>query len=417
MTVLGEQNSSLSTIKKSIRDSIISIEKKCEDLELDKRHSEIKTSNFIERFRELSESVINELDEIKSKKLTNNIDEDAILTELTKLFSVSKGNLGSPPKDQKVLEDIYKDGEFRAKNKIPPSFEDILEAQKNKSNEEYYAFEGLHYKKGYGDLIVWKQIIEFAQENQRKNIIFVTDDTKEDWMRIINSHGKKTISARPELVSEIFKEAGVENFYIYDTNGFLEYSKKYLKTDIQDKTIEDVRKSYYKNHNIYVEKIQRTSESENQEIIESWLMKKYSFIQESGRLFNYQYIAFEGFDAGTPVYLRFLDSEISSHLEILEMLSHIALLLKGELPYEELEGKLAYEGFHIILVVSELEHFFQDSNHIYRNMRKEFRNYMATILDNENLKLFLHLNIVVTLGYINDYSKDFVTLEEFKVNN
>ena len=119
LTVLGEQNSSLSTIKNSIRESISSIEKKCKDLELDKRHSEIETATFIERFRGLSESVISELDEIKAKKLTNDIDQDVVLTELTTLFSVSKGSLGSPPKDQKVLEDIYKDGEFRAKNKIP----------------------------------------------------------------------------------------------------------------------------------------------------------------------------------------------------------------------------------------------------------------------------------------------------------
>ncbi|WP_370587256.1 PIN-like domain-containing protein [Psychrobacter sp. JCM 18900] len=69
---------------------------------------------------------------LRLKKLTNDIDEDVVLTELTKLFNVSKGSLGSPPKDQKVLESIYKDGEFRAKNKIPPSFEDILEAQKKK---------------------------------------------------------------------------------------------------------------------------------------------------------------------------------------------------------------------------------------------------------------------------------------------
>ncbi len=114
LTVLSEQNSSLSAIKNSIKDSISSIEKKCEDLDLDKRHSEIETSNFIERFRDLSESVINELDDIKSKKLTNDIDEDIILNELSGLFNIDKGSLGSAPKDQKVLEDIYKDGEFRA---------------------------------------------------------------------------------------------------------------------------------------------------------------------------------------------------------------------------------------------------------------------------------------------------------------
>ncbi|MBH0066041.1 PIN-like domain-containing protein [Psychrobacter sp. SZ93C1] len=314
LTVLGEQNSNLSTIKNSIRDSINSIEKKCKDLDLDKRHSEIKTSTFIERFRELSESVINELDEIKAKKLTNDIDEDVVLTELTKLFSANKGSLGSPPKDQKVLETIYKDGEFRAKNKIPPSFEDILEAQKKKSDEEYYAFEGLNYKKGFGDLIVWKQIIEFAHENQKKNIIFVTDDKKEDWMRIINSHGKKTISARPELVSEIFKEASVENFYIYDTKGFLDYSKEYLETDIQDETIKDIQ-------SIFVESSVNSNIQKNiegfhiREQVVRWLKENYFYIQESNQEYFYDFLAVDDWERKELISLEYLDDTGYNSLE------------------------------------------------------------------------------------------------------
>ena len=250
LNVLAEQNSHMDAIKSSIRQSIDSIEKKCKDLDLDKRHSEIETVSFIDRFKDLRDSVLAELSEISPKNLTNDTDEDETLNEISSLFSVVKGSLGTPPKDQKILDEIYKDGDFRADNKIPPSFEDIIEAKKNKGNEKYYSFEGFNYKHGYGDLIVWKQIIEFARENQKKNIIFITDDKKEDWMRIINSHGKKTISARPELVSEILKEASVENFYIYDTKNFLEYSKEYLETDIQDEVIIDIQKVYKFNYKI-----------------------------------------------------------------------------------------------------------------------------------------------------------------------
>lgn len=66
------------------------------------------------------------------------------------------------------LEWIYKvchDGKSRYKDSIPPGFGDA----KNK--------DGI---RKYSDLILWKETLEFALENER-DIIFVTDDVKIDW--------------------------------------------------------------------------------------------------------------------------------------------------------------------------------------------------------------------------------------------
>lgn len=411
LTVLGEQNISLSTIKKSIRDSINSIEKKCKDLDLDKKHSEIETANFIERFRELSENVINELDEIKAKKLTNDIDEDVVLTELSELFNTSKGSLGLPPKDQKVLEEIYKDGEFRAKNKIPPSYEDILEAQKNKSTEDYYAFEGLHYKKGYGDLIVWKQIIEFACENQKKNIIFVTDDTKEDWMRIINSHGKKTISARPELVSEIFKEAGVESFYIYDTKNFLNYSKEYLKTNVQDETINDVK--YISEMNFFSktdffgkdEYFENNYFTKDLWIIEDWINKKYLFTNKSKNIDAYEFLAFDDFASSIPVLVRSiakLEAKILKNLFVSICVDINNLLVEDP----------SYTGFHIIIVIPEPSDnlFGESEKHKVFEKSVEIKNTLDDMFD-------ASLNLIFTIGFTSKDLGKFSKIFEYKINN
>ncbi|WP_198333191.1 PIN-like domain-containing protein [Psychrobacter aquimaris] len=405
LTVLGEQNSSLSTIKNSIRDSISSIEKKCKDLDLDKRHSEIETSTFIERFRELSESVINELNQIKAKKLSNDIDEDVILTELTKLFSIKKGSLGLPPKDQKVLEDIYKDGEFRAKNKIPPSFEDILEAQKNKSGEDYYSFEGLNYKKGFGDLIVWKQIIEFARENQKKNIIFVTDDTKVDWMRIINLNGKKTIGARPELVSEIFKEAGVENFYIYHTKSFLDYSKEYLKTDIQDETIEDVKNNYL---SFLFEKDKSSFVINDEMKVKIWLDRVYSLVKETesqGRNIRYDYLALQGLGGLIPVYVKFTNNFTYEVLD--SALSDIRLSSTSE---------RSFRKHHIVLIDKEISVTLPDK--VLMNINERFMNSASIVndfIDREKELDNPNLIILVTLGYTSKDSNKFEKVFEYQL--
>ena len=400
LNVLGEQNSSLSTIKNSIRDSINSIEKKCKDLDLDKRHSEIETSNFIERFRELSESVINELDEIKAKKLTNDVDEDVVLTELSELFSIDKGSLGVPPKDQKILEEIYKDGEFRAKNKIPPSFEDIIEAQKNKSGEEYYAFEGLNYKHGYGDLIVWNQIIDFAKENKKKSVVFITDDKKEDWMRIINSHGKKTISARPELVSEIFKESGVENFYIYDTKSFLENSRAYLETSIQDDTLDDIkfnlRNTDSFGHQSFKDILKLGMSAidalkiDALNIIEQWLDERYMFTisENDNEFFDFTVVLPDG--AVVPVIVKFVNLINNKFL--------VSLLNSVEISNN-------YEKTHIILIVSSANS--SDATIIHNNVSERFKN------KNDLLRLE-KTKVIVTVGEIIYEDSALKTLIEYE---
>lgn len=417
MTVLGEQNSSLSTIKNSIRESISSIEKKCKDLDLDKRHSEIETATFIERFRDLSESVISELDEIKAKKLTNDIDQDVVLTELTKLFSVTKGSLGSPPKDQKVLEDIYKDGEFRAKNKIPPSFEDILNAQKNKGGEEYYAFEGLNYKKGFGDLIVWKQIIEFARTNEKKKVIFVTDDTKEDWMRIINSHGKKTISARPELVSEIFKEAGVETFYIYDTNSFLDYSKEYFDIEVSDETIKDVKSVYLRNQIDVIEDIAKAQDSlfesgvhysndlyhpkfhTDIDIIEGWLKNSYLRVIRTSAS-DYDFYGETDIGYLIPIIIGFYDGIDSRRLE---------LVLKEAISF--VKTRDGFKEQHIVLALKELDLKRYDTD-LYM-LDNDIKIMIEKIRSNP---FPLKIKVTLTIGIISEKFKSFKDIYNYQIN-
>lgn len=53
----------------------------------------------------------------------------------------------------------------------------------------------------YNDLVIWKEIIKFANE-KRKNIVFVTGDAKQDWWR----HGGENTEFHPALVDE-FRQA------------------------------------------------------------------------------------------------------------------------------------------------------------------------------------------------------------------
>ena len=78
----------------------------------------------------------------------------------------------------------------------------------------------------FGDLIIWKQIIEYASEIQ-KPIIFICNDLKEDWCYIDGTTEKRIKSPREELIKEISDEANID-FWMYNLAQFLYKSNEYL---------------------------------------------------------------------------------------------------------------------------------------------------------------------------------------------
>lgn len=84
--------------------------------------------------------------------------------------------------------------------------------------------------------MLWKQIIGLAKDEQ-KNIVFVTDDKKEDWWEIVNG---KTIGPRPELVKEFKDEANTE-IIMYQSNQFMEYAAEYLKEHVSRKSFDEIK--------------------------------------------------------------------------------------------------------------------------------------------------------------------------------
>lgn len=168
------------------------------------------------------------------KKKTNNLEEnDYVRDIIEKLFD---GKIGNAP-NQDQLNQIYKEGEDRYKIKYPPGYKD-----KDKKKGKTYLWNHLSFDRIYGDLILWKEIIEKVtleieqNNNQWKYIIFVTDDNKEDWW--LQESGK-TISPRRELIDEIY-QAGAELFWMYNSENFVEDAKEYLQAKILEESERDV---------------------------------------------------------------------------------------------------------------------------------------------------------------------------------
>ena len=156
-----------------------------------------------------------------------------------KLDKILETKIGEEP-DQSWLDKLYIEGQERYDKNIPPGYEDESKA-KDKDNASF-TFDGVLYERKFGDLIIWKQAIDYVKDKESiKNVIFITDDSKEDWWEIIDSGGEKKIGARQELKNEIYKEGDVDDFKMYRTNDFLSDARKYFNIEIDDKAIAEAK--------------------------------------------------------------------------------------------------------------------------------------------------------------------------------
>ena len=147
------------------------------------------------------------------------------------------GNVGEKPSDQDWLDKLYAEGKIRYENKIPPGFKDAEKAKKGE--DSYYHFDGLRFERQYGDLILWKQLLLKASDENVDNIIFITDDSKEDWWYKINSNGNKTIGPLAELQAEIYRDSNIDKFHMYSTSSFMEDGKTNLSVVVNESSIKD----------------------------------------------------------------------------------------------------------------------------------------------------------------------------------
>lgn len=128
---------------------------------------------------------------------------EELATSFQQVTGLFAGRVGAKPSEDRLAA-IRKEGDERYAKKIPPGFED---AKKTGDGDKY------------GDLIIWKEMIEKAKAEKRP-IIFVTDDGKSDWWHI--HHGKK-LGPHPYLIEEFLAMTN-QQFHIYELPQFLKYS-------------------------------------------------------------------------------------------------------------------------------------------------------------------------------------------------
>ncbi len=246
LSVIAEQVQKYDEVRKIVNDAESELKEKFAQLQLKKRHSHIKQDNFLSKTSEVFQDFLKELERLEVKQ-PDIFSEDLIRNEIENLF---RENIGARPESQARLDAIYAKGKIRYDIFQPPGYCDRTKnkgekfsdkSEKSSDDSENFTFGGLLYRKEFGDLIVWEQIIEEAKKRAFANVVFITDDEKEDWWLIKKFKGKKTIGPRPELVSEIYKEANVTGFYMYTPERFMKYANEFLPIHVKEESINQVR--------------------------------------------------------------------------------------------------------------------------------------------------------------------------------
>lgn len=177
--------------------------------------------SFLSQVKLFEEKVLKQIENAE-KEVFDVKESDDVLEALEKYFKV-----GREFSFDEIIK-ITEEGKHRYEFKIPPGYGD------------YYKKE----KKGtqiFGDLIIWKQILEFSNE-KKLPILFITNDIKkdEDWCYLDKDATEdRILSPREELIKEI-KDLSNVDFWMYNLPQFLYNANKYLESSIKEAVIQNI---------------------------------------------------------------------------------------------------------------------------------------------------------------------------------
>lgn len=135
---------------------------------------------------------------LRQKEISDIVKADSLLDFVKTLTT-------GAPLDFSEIKAVMQDGDFRYRNQLPPGYYDNVKE------------DGVCK---YGDLIIWKCIIDYARTNH-KDIIFISNDLKPDW---VYQEGRHKGKPRTELLAE-FNEESNQKIWFYSTITFIEQLK------------------------------------------------------------------------------------------------------------------------------------------------------------------------------------------------
>ncbi|MEE4011693.1 PIN domain-containing protein [Roseibium sp. FZY0029] len=272
LNVIADQSKRFAEVRKIVSGVSAGLRQDLEKLQLDRRHSLIDPNPLMISIDRVVNDFFKKLDKLQDKQLKIN-EKDPLKEKIERIFHEK---VGEEPESQEILDDYYREAEARFKLFLPPGYKD-----NHKEDIENFFHKGKLYRKKFGDYLIWVQILDYFREKKaEKFLVFVTDDAKEDWWWKVDSDGVKTIGPRPELIDEARRIAGIREFLMYRPELFLKYSKDYLRVDVTEDALQDVRE-VSESKKQKVEKL-KTLDEDSYGAVLNWLHSRFGSVTQYG---------------------------------------------------------------------------------------------------------------------------------------
>jgi hypothetical protein len=227
---LNEDATRYDVSKKRVEDAFQELLDEISEAEFDKLGSLLDVEKLRAQLNDIRDKLVDELKGV-AEKYTAMKEKDEVLALLDDIF---EGCVGEPFASQAELDKLYCDGEERYKRKQPPGYKDG-----DKLDGEFWQ-DGLVYKRKFGDLIVWKQLLLAAAKDPKRfsHVVFVTQDQKDDWW---DKDGHHIIGPRPELTEEAGR-SDITSFHMCTLERLLEQLQKHdASAKLSDESLQDVK--------------------------------------------------------------------------------------------------------------------------------------------------------------------------------
>lgn len=196
------------------------------------------------KYDDLYNIIANYESKLKKEVVSVNTNNNELKNKLERFVNeLSKDNrISENIKFSEYLE-ILNEGETRYKYLLPPGYKDNCKGTRDDNTEEKI------YNNKFGDLFIWKEILKLPKKIKKdrelniENIIFITNDLKEDWWKLDDkSHDDKDPTLlRDELLLEFrelnpdtsinfmrlsrFYEYASEIYGLYNSDVYIELNK------------------------------------------------------------------------------------------------------------------------------------------------------------------------------------------------
>lgn len=227
--------------KNEIEQTVLNIKKKINEIDLvDKEEKE----NFTSELLKITENYLSELTKLVDNRVSSMITKEE--NELyERLISVIENKIGDKY-NQKWIDEIESEGEDRYEKNIPPGFND---SSKEDEIDSLRMYGDIKYHRKYGDLIIWKDIIEYSKEYTKmgKKVVFITNDGKAKQKRdLLYKVDDLTVGPNIHLMNELYMESNKE-LHILNNLRFVQ-----LVNDLSDVEMSKLKKSSEKMYRVKI---------------------------------------------------------------------------------------------------------------------------------------------------------------------